>query len=124
MKKGVIGIAAFIVTLAVMIPILFVLSRGSVSTNQYFIIVAAVLLLVLWTIPFVTLVDPLLRRGVGSLFNVTIDWRGTSQSISWTPNENTGCLLNIFLALLGYLFIILWLAPFAAAMVLVWWLRR
>ena len=124
MKKGVIGIAAFIVTLAVMIPFLFVVSRSSVGANQYLIIVSAVLLLVMWTIPYVTLIDPLLRRGVGALFNVTIAWRGTSQSISWTPNEHTGCLLNIFLALLGYLFIILWLVPFGAAIVLVWWLRR
>ncbi len=86
-------------------------------------LVAAVLLLVLWTIPYVTLVDPLLRRLVGGLCNRTIEWRGVTNSISWTPLEKTGCLLGLFLDLLGYVFIVMWLAPLAAAVALVVWFR-
>ena len=107
-----------------MIPLLFVLSRGTIGTNQYFIIVTGVLLLVCWTIPYATLVDPLLRRGAGSLLNVNIQWRGSSNSIAWTPVEETGCLLSLFIDLLGYFFIALWFVPFAAVIVLVLWLRH
>lgn len=88
--RATVGTVAFILTIAVMIPALFLLSRGAVSANQYFVIVATVLLLVLWTIPYATLVDPWLRRGVGALFNVTIEWRGASNSLSWTPVQETG----------------------------------
>ncbi len=56
------GIVAFLLTLALTIPILFILSRGAVNTNQFILIVSGVLLLVLWTIPYATLVDPWLRR--------------------------------------------------------------
>lgn len=122
MKK--LGIAAFALTLVFVIPALFVLSRNAVSANQYFVIVAAVLLLVLWTIPYATLVDPWLRRSVGALFNVTIEWRGTSNSLSWTPVRETGCIAGLFIDLLGYFFIILWFTPFAAAIGLVLWLRH
>ena len=122
--RTMIGITGFILTLAVMIPLLFVLSRGAVSTNQFVVIVAAVLLLVLWTIPYAAIVDPWLRRNVGALFGVTIEWRGTSKSMSWTPVEETGCLSGLFIDLLGYLFIILWLLPLAATIALAWWLRR
>jgi hypothetical protein len=116
-----VGIAGFVLTLIVMIPILFFLTRDGVNRNQFVVIVSAVLLLVLWTIPYITLIDPLLRRAVGGLFNLTIEWRGVTNSISWTPLEETGCLLGLFLHLLGYFFIFLWLVPFAAAIVLFWW---
>ncbi|SRR6266404_1546453 len=122
MKK--LGIAALALMLVFMIPVLFVLSRNAVSANQYFVIVAAVLLLVLWTIPYATLVDPWLRRSMGALFNVTIEWRGTSNSLSWTPVRETGCIAGLFIDLLGYFFIILWFTPFAAAIGLVLWLRH
>ena len=122
MKK--LGIAALALTLVFMIPVLFVLSRNAVSANQYFVIVAAVLLLVLWTIPYATLVDPWLRRSMGALFNVTIEWRGTSNSLSWTPVQDTGCIAGLFIDLLGYFFIILWFMPFAVAIGLVLWLRH
>ncbi len=113
-----------VLTLVVMIPVLFVLSRSTVSPNQFILIVSAVLLLVLWTIPYVTLVDPLLRRGVGALFNVTIEWRGTSKSLAWTTDEEAGCILGVFIDLLGYFFIFLWLLPVGAAVALVLWLRH
>src|SRR5258707_15873597 len=122
MKKF--GIAALGLTLVLMIPFLFVLSRNAIGANQYFVIVASVLLLVLWTIPYATLVDPWLRRSVGALFNVTIEWRGTSNSLSWTPVQETGCIAGLFIDLLGYSFIILWFTPFAAAIGLVLWLRH
>jgi hypothetical protein len=118
------GIVALTLTLVLMIPFLFVLSRNAVSANQYFAIVSAVLLLVLWTIPYATLIDPWLRRSVGALFNTSIEWRGTSKSMSWTPGEETGCITGLFIDLLGYLFIVLWLVPFAGAIGLVWWLRH
>ena len=119
-----VGITSLVLTLVVMIPVLFFLSRGVVSSNQFGVIVVCVLFLVLWTIPYVTLVDPLLRRAVGALFNVTIELRGSSNSISWTPVENSGCLLGLFLGLLGYFFITLWFVPFAAAIGLVLWFRH
>lgn len=122
MKK--VGIVALGLTLVLTIPFLFFLSRSTVSPNQFIVIVAAVLLLVLWTVAYVTLVDPLLRRAVGALFSRTIQWRGTSKSISWTPVEETGCLTALFIDLLGYSFIILWLLPFGAGVGLVWWLRH
>jgi hypothetical protein len=122
MKK--LGIVALLLTLVLTIPFLFILSRGTVNTNQFILIVSGVLLLVLWTIPYATLVDPWLRRGVGALFNVTIELRGTSKSLSWTPVPETGCIAGLFIGLLGYFFIGLWLLPFAAAIGLVLWLRH
>src|ERR1700730_12795075 len=119
MKK--LGIVALVLTFVLMIPILFILSRNTVNPNQFILIVSAVLLFVLWTIPYATVVDPLLRRAVGALFNVTIEWRGTSNSISWTPVENSGCMFGLVLDLLGYVFVILWFVPFAAAIGLVLW---
>lgn len=118
------GIAGFVLTLIVTIPILFFVTREEVNRSQFVVIVSAVLLLVLWTIPYITLVDPSLRRAVGALFNRTIEWRGVTNSISWTPLEETGCLLGLFLDLLGYLFLILWFVPFAAAIGLLLWLRH
>lgn len=122
--RVILGISGFVLTIAVMIPVLFFLSRGAVSPNQFAVIAAGVLLLVVWTISYVTLVDPLLRRAVGALFNVTIEWRGPSNSISWTPVENGGCILGFFLGLLGYFFMVLWLLPFGAAIALVLWFRH
>src|SRR5437867_2017586 len=123
-KRAGVGVAAFALTIMFTIPLLFLLSRDAIGTNQYFIIVAGVLLLVFWTIPYATLVDPLLRRGVGTLLNIKIQWRGSSNSIAWTPVEETGCLLSLFIDLLGYFFIALWFVPFAAVIVLVLWLRH
>jgi len=122
--RAIIGIASLVLTLVVMIPVLFFLSRGDVGPGQFVGIVSAVLVLVLWTIPYVTLVDPLLRRAIGALFNVTIDWRGTSNSLSWTPVDNSGCILGLLLDLLGYFFIVLWLLPLGAAIGFVLWLRH
>ena len=122
--RAIIGVTSLVLTLIVMLPVLFFLSRGAVSTNQFGVIVSSVLLLVLWTILYVTLVDPLLRRGVGALCNVTIEWRGISRSISWTPVENTGCILGLFIGLLCYFFIVLWLLPFGAAIGFVLWFRH
>ncbi len=123
-KRAGVGLAAFALTIIFMIPLLFVLSKGTIGTNQYFIIVTGVLLLVCWSIPYATLVDPLLRRSAGSLLNVDIQWRGSSNSIAWTPVEETGCLLSLFIDLLGYFFIALWFVPFAAVIVLLLWLRH
>lgn len=118
------GIAGFALTLIVTIPILFFLTRDAVNRSQFVVIVSAVLLLVLWIIPYMTLVDPFLRRAVGALLSLTIEWRGVTNSISWTPLEETGCLLGLFLDLLGYFFIILWFVPPAAAIGLALWLRH
>src|ERR1700730_8594211 len=122
--RAIVGITGLVLTLVVMMPVLFFLSRGTISSNQFGVIVGCVLFLVLWTIPYVTLVDPLLRRAVGALFKVTIEWRGPSSSISWTPAEKTGCLLGLFIGLLGYFFIVLWFLPFGAAIALVLWFRQ
>jgi hypothetical protein len=122
--RSIVGLSGLVLTLVLMIPVLFFLSRGAVSPNQFAVIAASVLLLVVWTILYVTLVDPLLRRAVGALFKVTIEWRGPSNSISWTPVENSGCILGFFLGLLGYFFIGLWLLPFGAAIALVLWFRH
>jgi hypothetical protein len=122
MKK--LSIVALVFALVLTMPILFFLSRNSVSSSQFILIASAVLLLVLWTIPYATLVDPLLRRSVGTLLNLHIEWRGPSKSIAWTPVEETGCLLSLFIDVLGYFFIILWFLPFAAAIGLALWLRH
>jgi hypothetical protein len=122
MKK--LGLVALVLTLVLMIPLLFILSRNTVDTSQFILIVSAVLLFVLWTIAYATLIDPLLRRGVGALFGTTIEWRGTSKSISWTPGEETGCIASLLIDLLGYFFIILWLLPFGAGIALVLWWRH
>jgi hypothetical protein len=113
-----------VLTLVLTIPILFILSRNTVNTNQFILIVSVVLLFVLWTIPYATLVDPWLRRTVGALFNVTIEWRGPTNAKSWTPVEKTGCIRGLVLDLLGYFFILLWLLPFGAAIALVLWFRH
>ena len=122
MKK--LSIVALVLVLMLTMPILFILSRNSVNSSQFILIASAVLLLVLWTIPYATLVDPLLRRGVGALFGTTIEWRGTSKSISWTPGGETGCIASLLIDLLGYFFIILWLLPFGAGIVLMLWRRH
>lgn len=122
--RGLIGIAAFVLTIALTIPVLFLLSRSAVNTNQFILIVAGMLLLVLWTVPYITLVDPGLRRVVGAVFGVNIEWRGTTNSLSWTPVEEIGCLRGLVIDLLGYFFMALWFVPFAGAIVLILWFRR
>lgn len=119
----IVGISSMVLTLAVMIPVLFFLTRGSGSSSVYLLIVASVLFLVLWTIAYITLFDALLRRAVGALFNVTINWSGPSSSIAWTPVEKTGCLAGFSIGLLGYVFLFLWIAPFVATVGVVLWLR-
>jgi uncharacterized membrane protein len=123
-SRAIFGISGFVLTIAITIPVLFFLSRGSVGASQYLAIVTAVLALVLWTIPYATLVDPWLRRCVGALFRVTIAWSGTSKSMSWTPAAETGCLAGFIIGLLGYFFLILWFVPFALAIGLILWLRH
>ena len=123
-SRAIFGISGLVLTLVITVPLLFFLSRGAVGTSQYLAIVSGVLALVLWTIPYVTLVDPWLRRCVGALFNVTIEWRGTSKSMSWTPTQETGCLASLFIDLLGYFFLILWFVPVAGAIGLVLWFRH
>jgi hypothetical protein len=122
MKK--VGLVALALTLGLALPVLFILTRSSTSPNQFITIAIGVLLLVLWTIVYVTLVDPVLRRVAGSVFQRTIEWRGTSQSLSWTAVEETGCLVSLLVALLGYFFIALWLLPFGAGVALIWWISR
>ena len=122
-SRFIFGIAGFALTIAITIPLLFFLSRGAISARNYLAIVAAVLGLVLWTIPYATLVDPWLRNFVGKIFNVTITWRGPFGSMSWTPAEKTGCLTGLLLDLLGYLFLILWFVPFVVMLGLVLWFQ-
>jgi hypothetical protein len=119
-----IGIGAFVLTTGVMMPGLFFLSRNAVTASQMLLILIAVLSLVLWTVAYVALVDPRLRKVVGDAFGLTIQWRGPSNSISWTPTEKTGCITGLLIDLLGYFFIFLWLAPLIATEALVVWLRR
>ena len=121
--RGIVGVLTFVLTIALMIPVLFFLSRGAVGTNLFILIVSGALLVVLWTIPYATLVDPGLRRVVGGVFGITIEWRGVGNSISWTPVEKVGCIQGLFIDLLGYFFILLWFLPFAAAIAMVFWLR-
>jgi hypothetical protein len=123
-RRAIVGIAAFVLTIALLLPLLFFLSKGAISTNQYLVIVSGVLLFVLWTIPYAILVDPLLRRGIGALFGVTIEWQGPSNSLSWASAEGTGCILGLIIVLLGYLFIILWFMPLAAVVAWILWFRH
>jgi hypothetical protein len=125
MKTRSIGIGGLVLALAMMIPVLFFLSRGAVGTNQTILIVLGVLMLVLWTIPYITLVDPWLRRRVGALLGVTIELRGGGSSVkAWAISEKAGCLLGNCLELLGYLFMLVWYVPFAVAIALAWWFRH
>jgi hypothetical protein len=123
-RRAIIGITAFVLTLSVMIPVVFFLTRGTVSLNQFGVITAGVLFLVLWTIPYAMLVDPLLRRTVGALFNTTIEWQRAGKSMSWTAAAETGCIASLFIDLLGYFFVVLWFVPIAAAIGLVLWFRH
>src|SRR5258706_16350259 len=110
-NRTIAGVAGLLLTMALMIPVLFVLSRGAVSTNQFALIVSGVVLLVLWTILYITLIDPALRRVAGAFFGVTIEWRGARNSLSWTPAEGTGCLSELIIGSLGYLLIVFWFVP-------------
>jgi hypothetical protein len=53
---------------------------------------------------------------------VTISWSGPSSSVAWTP-EPAGCLAELAIGLLGYVFLFLWIAPFVAAVGVFFWLR-
>ena len=119
-KAGLVGLG---LTLMLTLPILFVLTRSAVSTNQFIVIVGVVLLFLIWTVLYALLVDPLLRRLVGNIFNVRIEWRGSSKSIAWTPIESQGCLSEMVVALLGWTLVILWILPFAI-MVFLYWARH
>ena len=122
--RPIVGIAGLVLTLAVMLPAVFLISRGSVSKQLYLAITVAVLGFVVWVIAYAALVDPLLRRGAGALLGTRIEWQGTGSSILWTPVEKKGCLAELTAAFLGYVFITLWLLPYAVALILIWWSQR
>ncbi len=77
--RGIVGILAMVLTIGLLIPVLFFVTRGAVAPNQFVVIAAGVLTLVVWTIPYATLVDPALRKLVGAVFGTEIGWGGTSQ---------------------------------------------
>ena len=118
--RGMVGILALVLTLGLLIPVLFFVSRGAVAPNQFIVIAAGVLALVLWTIPYATLVDPALRKVVGMVFGTEIGWGGTSNARHWDTSQESGCIASLFVELLGYLFIILWFVPLAAIAVILW----
>jgi len=122
--RPIVGIAGLVVALVVMIPVLFFVSRGAVGGNQFLLIGLAVLALVLWTIAYATLVDPLLRKAIGALFGLTIQWQGPGSSVAWTPLEKSGCLAGFVVGILGYIFIFLWLIPLVAGVALIWYVSR
>jgi len=121
--RGVVGVLAMVLTIGLLIPVLFFLTRGAVAPNQFVVIAAGVLALVLWTIPYATLVDPALRKVVGAVFGTEIGWGGTTNSLHWATPGEFGCISSLFVELLGYFFIILWFVP-PAAIALVLWLRH
>ena len=121
--RGVVGVVALLLTLCLLIPVLFFVTRGAVSANQFIVIAVGVLALVLWTIPYATLVDPALRKVVGAVFGTEIGWGGTTNSLHWATPQEFGCIPSLFVELLGYLFIILWFVP-PGAIAVVLWLRR
>ena len=118
--RGMIGILALVLTLGVLLPVIFFITRGAVSQNQFIVIAAGVLALVVWTIPYATLVDPALRKIVGALFGTEIGWGGTTNARHWDAGQEFGCISNLFIELLGYVFIILWFVPPAAIGVVIW----
>jgi hypothetical protein len=121
--RGIVGILALVLTLGLLIPVLFFVTRGAVSQNQFIVIVAGGLTLVVWTIPYATLVDPALRKVVGAVLGTTIGWGGTTNSLHWDTSQEFGCIGSLFVELLGYFFIILWFVP-PAAIAVVLWLRH
>jgi hypothetical protein len=121
--RGIVGILALVLTLGLLIPVLFFVTRGAVSQNQFIVIAAGVLTMVLWTIPYATLVDPALRKVVGAVFGTEIGWGGMTNSLHWATSQEFGCIGSLFVELLGYFFIILWFVP-PAAIAVVLWLRH
>jgi hypothetical protein len=121
--RGMVGILAMVLTIFVMIPVLFFVTRGAVSQNQFIVIAVGVLAMVVWTIPYATLVDPALRKVVGAVFGTEIGWGGTTNSLHWATSQEFGCISSLFVELLGYFFIILWFVP-PAAIAVVLWLRH
>jgi hypothetical protein len=124
--RPLIGLITILLTLAVIVPLIFFLSRGVIPANQFLLIALGILALLLWVIPFVTLVDPLLRRGVGSILNLNIVWRGrgAGRAASWTAMEKSGCLTGIALEALGYFFLLIWYLPWLGVIGIVWWIWR
>ena len=118
MKKA--ALAGLGITLLLVLPILFVLTRRAAGTNRIVVITGVVLLFVLWTALYVMLVDPLLRRLMGRTLNVRIEWRGPSNSIAWTAAEPQGCLREMLIALFGYVFLAIWVLSFAGVVFLVY----
>ena len=118
-----VGMLALVLTLGLLIPVLFFVTRGAVGQNQFIVIAAGVLAMVVWTIPYATLVDPALRKVVGAVFGTTIGWGGTTNSLHWDTGQEFGCIASLFVELLGYFFIILWFVP-PAAIAVVLWLRH
>src|SRR5436190_15789211 len=100
--RGMVGIVAVVLTLGLLIPVLFFVTRGAVSPNQFIVITGGVLALVVWTIPYATLVDPALRKVVGAVFGTKIEWGGTSNSLHWDTPQEFGCIPSLFVELLGY----------------------
>ena len=121
--RGMVGILALVLTLGLLIPLLFIVTRGAVSSNQFIVITLGVLALVVWTIPYATLVDPALRKIVGAVFGTEIGWGGTTNARHWDAGQEFGCISNLFIEMLGYFFVILWFVP-PAAIALVLWLRH
>src|SRR5215510_103787 len=120
-RRAIIGMAAFALTTCVMLPVLFLLTRNAVTSSQFLLIVIAVLSLVLWTIPYITLIDPKLRQLSGAALGQTIEWRGTTNSLSWTPSNEAGCFTSLLIDLLGYFFIGVWFFPFAVILAVLFW---
>ena len=121
--RGMVGILALVLTLGLLMPVLFFVTRGAVSSNQFIVITLGVLALVVWTIPYATLVDPALRKIVGAVFGTEIGWGGTTNARHWDAGQEFGCISNLFIEMLGYFFVILWFVP-PAAIALVLWLRH
>jgi hypothetical protein len=99
-KAGIIGL---VVTLLVVIPVVFLISRPVIGTKQALSAVAFGLVVLVWGFVYVLAIDPWLRRGIGSLFNTKIEWSGDS----WEAGEGTGCLASLVLFFLCYFFIVL-----------------
>ena len=118
MKKA--ALAGLGITLLLVIPILFVLTKSAAGTNRIVVITGVVLLFALWTALYVMFVDPLLRRMMGGIFMVRIEWRGPGNSIAWTAAEPQGCLREMLIAVFGYVFLTLWILPFAGVVFLVY----
>ena len=102
-KAGIIGL---VVTLLVVIPLVFLISRPVIGTKQALSAVAFALVVAAWAFAYVLAIDPWLRRGIGSLFNIKIEWTGTTNG-GWDAGGETGCLARLVIYFLGYVFMLL-----------------